>query len=248
MASSTHSALARPVPRFAGRNGLVDRYFYFAMSLLFALLVAWGFSHTVDENLLHPTVSRPSILWYHAAAFSLWVVFYIFQSALVRTRNVKWHRFFGWFGAGLGAVMLPLGITTAVVMGRFETNQLHEARSAVFRIVPFYDMVAFAVLFGLAVFWRRKPELHRRLMFIATCTLLSAAFGRMPYFGPHLLFFVGVDATILLGVARDLLVSRRIHRVYLIALPVLILCQAFVLYTWLSGAAWWVAAAHAIVS
>ncbi|MGA7316796.1 MAG: hypothetical protein WBX22_22820 [Silvibacterium sp.] len=35
------------------------------------------------------------------------------------------------------------------------------------------------------------------------------------------LFFLCVIAVILLGVARDLLVDRRIHKVYLIAVPVL---------------------------
>ena len=49
------------------------------------------------------------------------MAFFIFQSALVRTRNVKWHRFFGWFGAALGTSMVVLGVITSVVMGRFDT-------------------------------------------------------------------------------------------------------------------------------
>ena len=104
----------------------VNRYFYFAMSLLIAAVVAWGFSHTVNDNLFHPAMPRPLILWFHAAAFSTWVAFFIFQTTLVRTHNVKWHRFFGWFGAGLGTVMVPLGITTAIIMARFDTYRLHE--------------------------------------------------------------------------------------------------------------------------
>jgi len=245
MASIPRAIPAHRTAFVTGRNSSLDRYFYFTMSLLMAAIVVWGFSHTVDQNLLHPAIPRPLILWFHAAAFSLWVVFFISQSALVRTRNVKWHRFFGWFGAGLGTIMVPLGITTAVVMARFETYQLHETRRALFLSVPFYDVAAFAVLFGLAVLWRRKPEFHRRLIFIATCCLLAAAFGRMSYFG--LYFYVGVDALILLGVARDLLVNRRIHKAYLVALPVMIVCQSFVVYTFLSGPAWWARIAQAIV-
>ena len=122
MASSAQSAAARSQSNITGRNGLVDKYFYFAMSLLFAAIVVWGFSHTVNSNLFHAAPPRPLLLWIHGAAFSTWVVFYIFQSALVRTRNVKWHRFFGWFGAALGALMVVLGCVINVVMARFHTN------------------------------------------------------------------------------------------------------------------------------
>jgi len=32
-------------------KSLVTRYFYFAMSLLIAAIVIWGFSHTIGDNL-----------------------------------------------------------------------------------------------------------------------------------------------------------------------------------------------------
>jgi hypothetical protein len=70
-------------------RGWLEKYFYFAMSLLIAAIVVWGFSHTIDANLFHGAPPRPLLLWIHGAAFSLWVAFYIFQSALVRTRNVR---------------------------------------------------------------------------------------------------------------------------------------------------------------
>ncbi|MEI9967448.1 MAG: hypothetical protein WDM87_02050 [Terracidiphilus sp.] len=247
MATVSQSASVNPGVHFSGRNGLVDKYFYFAMSLLVAGIVVSGFGQTVNGNLIHPSVPRPLILWFHAAAFSAWVIFFIFQSALVRTHNVKWHRFFGWFGAGLGATMVLLGITTAIIMGRFDTYVKHEPGSDAFLIVPFYDVLAFGILFGLAVWWRKKPELHRRFIFIATCGLLAAAFGRMPYVSAHLLFYWSLDAVIFLGVVRDLLVNRRVHKIYLIALPVLILCQNFVVHTVISGSAWWLRIADRIL-
>jgi len=226
---------------------LVNRYFYFAMSLLIAGIVVSGFSRTVDGNLLHPPVPRPLILWFHAAAFTGWVAFFIFQSALVRTHNVKWHRFFGWFGAGLGTVMVPLGITTSIIMGRFDTTVEHQPGADAFLIVPFFDMAAFAAFFTLAIVWRKKPELHRRLLFIATCGLLDAAFGRFDYIFNNGLFFPCLDGVILLGVLRDLYVNRRVHKVYLTALPALFIVQAFVTHTWMSSSAWWVGIGHAIL-
>ncbi|MDE3147933.1 MAG: hypothetical protein KGL37_00560 [Acidobacteriota bacterium] len=247
MGSLSQSAAVRPLPAITGRNGLIDRYFYFSMSLLMAAIVVWGFSHTIDRNLLHPTVPPPLILWIHGAVFSGWVAFFIFQSALVRTHNVRWHRVSGWFGAGLGAAMAPLGVATAMVMTRFETYRLHEVGRSAFMIVPMYAMLEFATILTLAVCWRKKPELHRRLIFIATCVLLGAAFGRFPYLYQHHAFFAGIDLLILLGVTRDLLVNRRVHGVYLTVLPLLMATQIFVVYTWLSGAGWWLRIAHAML-
>lgn len=247
MATVSHSAAARPAVHFTGRGGFVDKYFYFAMSLLIAAIVVCGFSQTVNGNLLHASPPRPILLWFHGAAFSGWVAFFIFQSTLVRTHNVKWHRFFGWFGVALGTAMVLLGVTTAIVMTRFDAQTLHQSGGNAFLIVPFYDIAAFAALFTLAILCRKKPELHRRLIFIATCGLLAAAFGRMPYLSQHLFFYWALDAMILLGVMRDLLVNRRVHRVYLIALPILILCQMIVVHTMATGSAWWLRIADRIL-
>ena len=112
---------------------------------LFAAIVFTGFKRTVNENLFHPAVPRPFILWIHASAFTAWVIFLIGQSALVRVRKVSWHRSIGWFGAGIAAVMVPLGVATAIVMARFDTIQLHQSGADAFLSVPFYDVIAFGV-------------------------------------------------------------------------------------------------------
>jgi hypothetical protein len=230
-----------------GRNGLLCRYFYFAMSLLLAAIVVAGFKRTVNDNLFHPAVPRPFILWIHASAFVAWVIFFISQSTLVRVHRVSWHRFCGWFGAGLATVMVPLGVTTAIIMARFDTVQLHQPGADAFLIIPFYDMLAFGVSIALAVYWRTKPELHRRLIFIATCGLMDAAFGRFEYLFNNNLFFPCLDLLILLGVARDLLVDRRVHKVYLYALPLLMVGQSLSVYIWRSNPSWWQGIAHAIL-
>ena len=72
-----------------GRNGILCRYFYFSMSLLLAAIVVAGFKRTVNENLFHPAVPRPFILWIHASAFAGWVIFFICQSMLARIHKVS---------------------------------------------------------------------------------------------------------------------------------------------------------------
>ena len=248
MASASQAVAARPSHALTGRNGLVDKYFYFAMSLLAVALVVWGFGSTVNSNLIHPDIARPTILWVHAGAFSTWVLFFVLQSALVRTHNVRVHRSLGWFGVALGAFMVPLGLITAVIMARFKFHQLHQANAALFLSVPFLDITCFATFFTLAVYWRKKPELHRRFIFIATAVLLAAAFGRLPYLDNSSFFYAGVDAVILLGVVRDLLVNRRVHTIYRIALPVLIVLQTCACYLAFASPAWWVRLSHTIAS
>jgi len=49
----------------------------------------------------------------------------------------------------------------------------------------------------------------------------------------------------LLGVARDLIVTRSVHRVYLVALPVFIAGQTFVALSYTTG--WWYRIAKGIL-
>jgi|SRR5271168_4258144 len=242
------STLTVPVrDAIPARNRFLKRYFYLVMSLLMAGIVIAGFRLTVNEHLFHPAVQRPFILWIHASAFAGWVIFFILQSTLVRVHKVSWHRSIGWFGAGLAAVMVPLGVTTAVVMTRFDAVQLHQTGVDSFLGIPFCDMIVFGVCMALAIYWRTNPELHRRLIFIATCMLMDAAFGRFDYVFDHNLFYPCLDGLILLGVTRDLLVDRRVGKVYLYALPLMILGQSLAVYMWRHNPAWWQGITRVIV-
>jgi hypothetical protein len=217
--------------------GFLNRYFYFAMSLLIAAIVVWGFSHTIDENLIHAKPVRPWILYLHGAVFSGWVVFFIVQSSLVRMHKVRVHRTLGWFGVALGTAMVVLGVSTAISMTRFKMASLHLPDAWQFFIVPLWDIVCFTTAFTLAILWRKRPEFHRRLMLVTTCVLTSAAFGRFPALFNT--FYAGVDLLIFLGVVRDLIVTRRVHPVYLYALPALIVGQSIVMHVVLTDSPHW---------
>jgi hypothetical protein len=246
---ATTPTLRVPAPsRTSEFTRLAEKYFYLSMSLLIAAAVVYGFSGTVDHKLIHASPRRPILLWVHVVLFSAWVAFYIFQSALVRIRKVKLHRTLGWAGAALGMSMVVIGPWVAVVMARFDTNQLHRANRDAFLIVPLFDILSFAICFCLAIRWRTRPERHRRLMLIATCALTGAAFGRMPMMHSPLYFYAGVDGLILLGALRDLAVSRRIHDVYLIAVPLLVAGQAAASEIFLHRAPFWLHIAHRLLS
>jgi hypothetical protein len=200
----------------------LERRIYFIMSLIIAGVVAAGFSRTIGARLFHPSSPRPIILYVHAALFSGWIVLFITQTALIWTRNVKLHR-------KLGLRAIPLD-------------------AAEFLIVSLYDMVSFAIPFACAVYWRKRPEFHRRLMMIATCALTSAAIGRLiPVTASDAWIYIGVDLLILLVVGCDFIATKRIHPVYLYGLPALLLGQTITLYVDLSRSREWLALAHRLI-
>lgn len=226
---------------------LWDRPFYFCMSLLVATVVAYGFSRTVGPRLIHPPSPPPAVLYFHAVLFTGWLGFFIVQSALIRTRNVKVHRQLGWFGLALGIAIPIVGITTAIVMTRLRVRE-RQTDFASFLIIPLFDMLAFSVAFGLAFYWRRKPEFHRRLILSACCALTAAGFGRFPTsLVPENWFYAGVDLLLLLGVVRDLIVTKRVHPVYLYGLPLLMLGQIATVYTYVKSLPGWLKIAHALL-
>lgn len=226
----------------------LSRYFYFCMSLVLAGLVLWGFSRTVDTNLIHAKPARPLLLWMHATAFSTWIVFFILQSALVRVHKVSVHRTIGWFGAALAALMTVLGFVVAVVMNRFDTSVLHQTGIESFLSIPLADMLIFGPCVALAIYWRKRCEFHRRLIFIASCQLMDAAVGRFDFIFNHNLFYPVLDLLIVLGMARDWAVDGRIHKVYLYAMPGLVLVQALAVYAWRINPGWWQGITHAILA
>jgi hypothetical protein len=241
MSSRLH---ALPNQMKAKSGGFWRGYFYFFMSLLIAATAVYGFSHTIDHNLIHRSPLPPFVLYIHAIVFPAWIVFFIVQSALIRSHNVPLHRSLGWFGVGLAVASIIVGALTAISMARFE--QQDPFNSAAFLIVQVMDLSSFAVPFALAIYWRKRPEFHRRLVLIASCALLDAAFGRFPAL-PLVFSPAGVDALICLGVIRDLIVDRRVHKVYLYALPMLIVWQIVAVETFVHASPWWTNIAHSIL-
>ena len=235
----------RPAAGFLEPRGWLDRNFYFVMTVLCSAILIWGFGHTVPDVLLHPVVPRPRILWLHAAVFSGWLVFAMLQTGLVRLRQVKVHRLLGWFGVGLAVLMVVVGTRTALQLGRFDVEVLHQQGADTFEVVSFADMILFPLLVGLGIAWRKKPELHRRLFLLATVELTGAGFGRIDWVAAHNLMFFCADAVMCLGVLRDLLVSGRVHRVYKVAIPLIVVWHVGVSWMYLRPPVWWARLAHA---
>lgn len=228
-------------------KSFLGRYFYFCMALLMAGLAVRAFSHTIDAGLLHASPPRPLLLWFHGACFSAWIVLFLAQSALVRVRKVRVHRTLGWFGAALAATMVVSGFIVSVVMLRFEITVLHRENVASFLSILWCDLIIFGACMALAIYFRKRPEYHRRLVFLASCQLTQATFVRFHYIGHHNLFFPALDVLIVAGMLRDLVADGRINTVYRYAFPAMIVLQAVAMYLMRVNPSWWQAATLAIL-
>jgi hypothetical protein len=225
----------------------LSRYFYLGTALVMGGLAVWAFSHTVDAGLLHANPPRPLLLWFHATVFSAWIMLFVAQSALVRVRKVSVHRALGWLGAALAATMVVSGFIVSVVMLRFEITVLHRKNVTSFLSILWGDMIIFAACITLAIYFRKRPEYHRRLVFMASCQLMQAVFVRFQYIGHHDLFYPALDVLIVAGMSRDLMVDGRINRAYLYAFPAITALQAWATYLERTNPSWWQAATQAIL-
>jgi drug/metabolite transporter (DMT)-like permease len=198
------------------------RRFYLAMSLLMLALVTYGFSRTIGPNLLH--AQRPArtiiLLGIHGAVFYGWMLLLIAQAALVRSRRIRLHRWLGWFGAADAVLVIIMGLWAS----------FHQPAPLAAEMLGVVSMAGFGIPVALAIFWRKNPPFHRRLLFIGTAVLTNAAFARFPgTYLPNHFFYAGTDVIIAAGIAHDIWQGGRIHAVYRYAAPLLFAAEIAVL-------------------
>ena len=215
-----------------GLKAFLSRYFYFAMAVLLAVIVWYGFSHTIEENLFHPSFPRPRVLYLHAAVFGGWMMLFLVQTGLIAVaRQRRWHRWLGWLGVALACAMPVLGTWSALRMTHLR-YAFGDIDDVAFLILAFNDMAAFAALMAAAILLRdRDSEAHKRLVLMATTVICVAALTRYPPWLPapeHGVwpYYLYADILVVLGLLRDLAVLRRPHWVYLRVFPAVIALQA----------------------
>jgi hypothetical protein len=219
---------------------------YLGLALTIAFVVAFGFGQTFNRAVLHPKFPPPGILYVHIGLFAAWVLLFATQAALIRFNRRKWHRQVGFAGIALGASMPFVGVATAILMAHFHAATGHP-RAVSSLAVPFSDMLAFGVAFSLAIYWRRNPAFHARLMLLASCALTGAAFGRFPeWLVPNRFFYVAVEMLVILAMSLDWLTTRRIHPVFGYGLAALAAIHATAMWLFIAAPPSWVAIAHAI--
>jgi hypothetical protein len=98
----------------------------------------------------------------------------------------------------------------------------------------FGSVIAFAVFLSGGLMFRRRPEVHKRLMFLASVSIVGQALGRImhwPLFaGIHVVNLATAGMIFFLGglLFYDLVTTKRVH-------PVTILGGAFRLLLWIGA-------------
>jgi hypothetical protein len=82
-------------------------------------------------------------------------------------------------------------------------------------VVPIFDMLVFSVLTIAGFLIRRRPDYHKRIMAVATLSLMTAAFGRMIVMvqgrGNVKLALTFTALLVTIATASDAILHRRIH-------------------------------------
>ncbi len=157
-----------------------DRIFFSAMVGLMLATVVLGFAHTYFLAGFFSAPLRSRILHIHGAVFLSWMLLLFTQTTLVAAHRVDIHRGLGMAGFFLAPLVVILGVLAAgdalAHLGPHPSSMFLS-----FSITPFTDMFIFGVLAGSALYARRSPAVHKRLILMATISMMRAAIFRWPF-------------------------------------------------------------------
>ena len=195
-----------------------DRIFYCGMALSVAVSVFVGFAATFY---LRPGTlpALSPLLLVHGTLFTSWILIFIAQTSLIAARRADLHRRVGIGAALVATAMVVVGVAAAVDTLRRGAIPLPGIDPRMFFSIPMGDMVVFAILVGAGLLNRANSEIHKRLMLLATISLLTAAIARWPVpllqQGAPLSLFAVTDLFVLAAIAYDVVSRRRVHPAYI---------------------------------
>lgn len=161
-----------------GRAAPGTRNFYFYMALACAAVALLGFAPTYWGPIASGALKVNPIVHVHATVFFAWVLFYSWQTWLAASGRVARHRAVGLIGIAFATAMTIFGSQAAVNAMKTAASLGLKDQGIAFAIVPLSGIAFFAVVFALAIRAVRQPETHKRLMLLATISLLDAAVAR----------------------------------------------------------------------
>lgn len=208
--------------------------FYIGMAIAATATAIAGFGPAIVD----PASRKAPLTWsvgLHGAVFGGWLLLFLAQTLLASKGRIAVHRRLGYAGAGLAVLMLVSGYLTTIEMARrgydLSGDLIGDSGDMLMLMVfQLGDLLCFGALVALAVLFRSRSDVHKRLMLLATVgglmpAALSHIIGHSPFlrgFHPAIILIPYV-AFLFAGAVHDRLSRGRIHPVSLwVALAVFV--------------------------
>jgi len=184
MSQATMPTTSMPSPG-TRRSAANLRYFHVGASATFLLIMILGFQQFYVHGRAYP--GRPlappirALLIAHGVAMSAWVILLLVQSLLIANRKHRIHMTLGKIGAVLAGCIFLLGLRVGVSAAQVAPPQvrLWNLPYKQFMAVPIISVIIFAGFVTLGVWYRKRAEVHRSMMLLATLAAIPAAADRI---------------------------------------------------------------------
>lgn len=143
-----------------------------------AILAFAGFARSYYLKFLFDAPPLTVAMHLHGLLATLWIALHFIQARLIAAHRVRLHMTLGIAGAVLGALVVVQAFDLSVhaaIEGRVPPGR----NPLQFLAVSLTTTVLFGGFVAAALLLRRRPEWHKRLMFLATAGLLLPAVGRL---------------------------------------------------------------------
>lgn len=208
----------------------LDRRFFFKMSLACLAVALIGFAPTYWRPVVTGASQEAFIVHLHATLFFGWTGFLVLQSYWVASGRILRHRDWGLAGIALASTMVCVGVLMTIHSLRVNIALGVPDAIRPFSIVSFSAIMFFAVLFAIAIANVRNADLHKRLILIATISMLQAAVARWfriflappdaigpPPVAASIPAGLVVDLLVIAGMIYDKRTRGKVHPAYWIA-------------------------------
>jgi uncharacterized membrane protein YozB (DUF420 family) len=212
------AAGARPVLGLLTQEGRSrDHRFFTGMAIAAALTAFIGFAPSYYLSGVFGGRPLTKLVHVHGAIATAWILLFLTQTSLIAAKRTDLHRRLGVAGALLAVLLLVVGYLTAVEGARLGVTPPGGPPPMAFLAVPIGTLVVFAILVGAGLAQRRRSETHKRLMLLATISILTPAIARLRYiWGPGpLIPIVGTCLFVVACLVYDRLAHGRVHPAFL---------------------------------
>ena len=239
-------------PRPTATRASVPRsWFYSALALAGLAVALIGFTPTFFLPSVRGEFRAPPIVYVHGAFAFAWLLLFVAQTQLGRLRQLRAHRRLGYVAAGIAGGVVISGIAVGLWATRRDlaAGEGDLARGQFVNIL--LELVVFGGLVLAAVRKRRDREWHKRLLLLATISVLGPAWFRFRHLfpavpNPLVTFSLLADAVLLVVIGQEVVTRRRLHVAYWTIGPLMVAVHLAELF--LSQSRPWLAAARILLS